>query len=55
MLRPKHPLYLHVISEQNPVGYFLIIYAFQALILLAFWQSFQRVPWQIKNTFIIVA
>ena len=34
-------------------GYFLTIYAFQALILLAFWRSFQRVPWQIKSTFIM--
>ncbi len=34
-------------------GYFLTTYAFQALILLAFWISFQRVPWQIKSTFIM--
>ena len=26
MLRPKHHLYLHVISAQNPVGYFRVIF-----------------------------
>ena len=34
-------------------GYFSTANAFQALILLAFWRSFQRVPWQIKSTFIM--
>ena len=53
MLHPKHHLYLHVISAQNTVGYFSTVYAFQALILLAFWRSFQRVPWQMKSTLII--
>ena len=36
-------------------GYFLTAYALQTLILLAFRRSYQRVPWQMKSTFIIVA
>ena len=37
-------------------GYFSTAYAFQTLILLDFWRSFQRVPWQMKmnRIFIIV-
>ena len=58
MLHPKHHLYLHIISAQKSrglfSGYFLTIYAFQALILLAFWRNFQRVPWQMNNTLIII-
>lgn len=58
MLRPKHHLYLHVISAQKShgllSGYFSTANAFQTLILPAFWRSFQRVPWQTKSTRIIV-
>ena len=35
-------------------GYFLTAYALQTVILLAFWRSFQRVPWHINSIFIIV-
>ena len=31
-------------------GYFLTAYALRAVILLAFWRSFQRVPWQTATT-----
>lgn len=58
MLRPIHHLYLYVISAQKSHGlfwgYFLTAYAFQTLILLAFWRSFQRVSWHTKSTWIIV-
>lgn len=35
-------------------GYFSAAYAFRTLILLTFGRSFQRVPWQMKSTLIIV-
>ena len=35
-------------------GYFSAAYAFRTLILLTFGRSFQRVPWQMNKTFIIV-
>ena len=47
MLRPKNHLYLHVISAQNTVGYYRVIFstanAFQALILLAFFCETNRI------------
>ena len=60
-------LFYHVASQTSSIftcntctksrglfsGYFSAAYAFRALILLAFWRSFQRVPWQPNNTFII--
>ena len=33
-------------------GYFLTDYALRTVILLAFWRSFQRVPWQMNSTLI---
>ena len=61
-------LFYHVASQTSSIftcnictkyrglfpGYFLTAYALRAVILLAFWRSFQRVPWQMKSTFIIV-
>ena len=61
-------LFYHVASQTSSIftcnictkyrglfsGYFLTTYALRTVILLAFWRSFQRVPWQIKSTFIIV-
>ena len=61
-------LFYHVASQTSSIftcnictkyrglfsGYFLTAYALQTVILLAFWRSFQRVPWQMKSTFIIV-
>ena len=60
-------LFYHVASQTSSIftcnictkyrglfsGYFLTAYALQTVILLAFWRSFQRVPWQMNNTFII--
>ena len=61
-------LFYHVASQTSSIftcnictkyhglfsGYFLTIYAFQALILLAFWRSFQRVPWQTDSDHIFI-
>ena len=61
-------LFYHVASQTSSIftcntctksrglfsGYFSAAYAFRTLILLTFGRSFQRVPWQMKSTFIIV-
>ena len=61
-------LFYHVASQTSSIftcntctksrglfsGYFSAAYAFRTLILLTFGRSFQRVPWQMNNTFIIV-
>ena len=61
-------LFYHVASQTSSIftcntctksrglfsGYFSAAYAFRALILLTFGRSFQRVPWQMNSTFIIV-
>ena len=61
-------LFYHVASQTSSIftcnictkyrglfsGYFSTVYALRAVILLAFWRSFQRVPWQMKSTFIII-
>lgn len=58
MLRPKHHLYLYVISAPKSrglfSGYFPTAYVFQTLILLVFWRSFQRVPWQTNKILIFL-
>ena len=59
-------LFYHVASQTSSIftcntctksrglfsGYFSAAYAFRTLILLTFGRSFQRVPWQMKSTFI---
>ena len=61
-------LFYHVASQTSSIftcnictkyrglfpGYFLTAYAIRTVILLAFWRSFQRVPWQTNSIFIIV-
>ena len=46
------------VQSANPVGYFRVIFQLPMpsgpCILLTFGRSFQRVPWHINNTFIIV-
>ena len=61
-------LFYHVASQTSSIftcntctksrglfsGYFSAAYAFRTLILLTFGRSFQRVPWQIKSTRILM-
>ena len=61
-------LFYHVASQTSSIftcntctksrglfsGYFSAAYAFRTLILLTFGRSFQRVPWQMKSTLIII-
>ena len=61
-------LFYHVASQTSSIftcntctksrglfsGYFSAAYAFRTLILLTFGRSFQRVPWQMNNTLIII-
>ena len=56
-------LFYHVASQTSSIftcnictkshglfsGYFLTAYALRTVILLAFWRSFQRVPWQTNS------
>ena len=60
-------LFYHVASQTSSIftcnictkyrglfsGYFLTAYALRSVILLAFWRSFQRVPWQMNSILII--
>ena len=49
-----HPRHICTKYRGLFLGYFLTAYALRTVILLAFWRSFQRVPWQTNSIFIIV-